>query len=316
MSGTMEDILRALLSIRSVDFDSFDVATPDSPFKPIGIATAVPDFGIHSGRILIWHAPPEILPITRSELDRFEMDAPDGFHLILSERITHSDCDSIDRTKFQIVSPKQISQWIGSAVLSGQLVASIVPEDSDDAESNPVPTHSNEEEMQVLSSKIDIGSWTASRGIEGFSSSPMLLEARIWRVSGDLNGPSGSSEKGEWTILEDPWSRRLSIIGESESLQKSPKLRSIAPPKENWLTEDRLKIEISKIVDERRRGDSGEMSISGTVRSMLLEKWVLDIHMAFIEHYRIFIPGWLINLESDKILHGRNGRLYDLVSLK
>ena len=308
--------MRALLSIRSVDFDSFDVATPDSPFKPIGIATAVPDFGIHSGRILIWHAPPEILPITRSELDRFEMDAPDGFHLILSERITHSDCDSIDRTKFQIVSPKQISQWIGSAVLSGQLVASIVPEDSDDAESNPVPTHSNEGEMQVLSSKIDIGSWTASRGIEGFSSSPMLLEARIWRVSGDLNGPSGSSEKGEWTILEDPWSRRLSIIGESESLQKSPKLRSIAPPKENWLTEDRLKIEISKIVDERRRGDSGEMSISGTVRSMLLEKWVLDIHMAFIEQYRIFIPGWLINLESDKILHGRNGRLYDLVSLK
>ena len=316
MSGTMEDILRALLSIRSVDFDSFDVATPDSPFKPIGIATAVPDFGIHSGRILIWHAPPEILPITRSELDRFEMDAPDGFHLILSERITHSDCDSIDRTKFQIVSPIQISQWIGSAVLSGQIVASIVPEDSDDAESNPVPTHSNEGEMQVLSSKIDIGSWTASRGIEGFSSSPMLLEARIWRVSGDLNGPSGSSEKGEWTILEDPWSRRLSIIGESESLQKSPKLRSIAPPKENWLTEDRLKIEISKIVDERRRGDSGEMSISGTVRSMLLEKWVLDIHTAFIEHYRIFIPGWLINLESDKILHGRNGRLYDLVSLK
>ena len=88
------------------------------------------------------------------------------------------------------------------------------------------------------------------------------------------------------------------------------------PPNENWLSEDRIKTEISKIVEERRRGDSGEVSISGTVRSMLLEKWVLDIHMAMIEHYRIFIPGWLINLESDKILHGRNGRLYDLVSLK
>ena len=87
-------------------------------------------------------------------------------------------------------------------------------------------------------------------------------------------------------------------------------------PQDNWLTEDRLKIEISKLVEERRRGDSGEMSISGTVRSMLLEKWVLDIRMALIENYTIFIPGWLINLESDKILHGRNGRLYDLVSLK
>ena len=244
------------------------------------------------------------------------MDAPDGFHLILSERATHSDCDPIDETKFQIVSPNQVSEWIGSAVLSGDLAASVVPGDSNLPESNDLSTYSNEEEMQVLTSKIDIDSWTASRGIEGFSSSPMLLEARIWRVSGDLHGPSGSSEKGEWTILEDPWSQRLSIIGESESMQKSPKIRSIEPPNENWLSEDRLKTEISKIVEERRRGDSGEVSISGTVRSMLLEKWVLDIHMAMIEHYRIFIPGWLINLESDKILHGRNGRLYDLVSLK
>lgn len=316
MPGGMEDILRTLLSIRSVDLDSFDIGMPESPFKPIGVATAVPDFGIHAGRTFIWHAPSDILPITKSELERFEMDAPDGFHLILSERTTHSDCDTIDGSKFQIISPKQVSQWIGSAVLSGDLAASAVPEESNLPESNDLPTYSNEEEMQVLSSKIDIDSWTASRGIEGFSSSPMLLEARIWRVSGDLHGPSGSSEKGEWTILEDPWSQRLSIIGESESMQKSPKIRSIEPPNENWLSEDRVKTEISKIVEERRRGDSGEVSISGTVRSMLLEKWVLDIHMAIIEYHRIFIPAWLINLESDKILHGRNGRLYDLVSLK
>ena len=316
MPRAMEGILRALLSIRSVEFDSFDIGIPGSPFEPIGIATAVPDFGIHSGRTFIWHAPPGILPITRSELDRFEMDSPDGFHLILSERPTHSDCDPIDGTKFQIVPPNQISQWIGSAVLSGDIVASAVLEDSDGIESNDVSNRSIEEELQVLSSKIDIDSWTASRGIEGFSSSPMLLEARIWRVSGNLHGPSGSSENGQWTILEDPWSQRLSIIGESESMQKSPNIRSIEPPNVNWLSEDRLKIQISKIVEERRRGDSGEVSISGTVRSMLLEKWVLNIHTATIKHHRIFIPGWLINLDTDKILHGRNGRLYDLVSLK
>ena len=312
----MEDVLRALLRIRSVDFDSFDMVMSESPFKPIGVATAVPDFGIKTERIFMWHAPLEILPITRSELDRFEMDAPSGFHLILSERSTHSDCDPIDETKIRIVSPKQVSQWIGSAVLSGDLIASAVPEDSSIIESNDLSSYTNEEEMQVLRSKIDIDSWSTSRGIEGFSTSPMLLEARIWRVSGDLHGPSGSSEKGDWTILEDPWSQRLSIIGESESMQKSPKIRSIKPPNGNWLRKDRLKKEISKIVEERRRGDSGVVSISGTVRSMLLEKWVLDMQMAMIDHFRIFIPGWLINLESDKILHGRNGRLYDLVSLE
>jgi len=312
----MEDILRALLSMRAVDFESYDIRIPESPFKPIGVATAIPDFDIHRGRTFIWHATQEILPITRSELIRFEMDAPEGFHLILSERTTHQDSDSIDGSKFQIVSPNQISQWIGSAVLSGELVASTVQEDSDDTENNVVSTHSNEAGIQVLGSKIDLDSWTASRGIEGFSSSPMLLEAQILRVSGDLHGPRGSSEKSEWTILEDPWSQRISIIGDSESMLKSPKLRTISPPKDNWLGEDELKIEISKLVEERRRGESGEMSISGTVRSMLLEKWVLDISMALIENYTIFIPGWLINLESDKILHGRNGRLYDLVSLE
>jgi len=308
--------LRELLSIRSIDFVSLKIAISQSPFKPIGQAKAVPDFGIHSGKTFIWHAPSEILPITRSELDRFEMDAPDGFHLILSERPTHCDCDPIDSKKFQIVSPREISQWIGSAVLSGELRASAVPKVSDDAESSIYPTYSNEGEINVLNSKIDINTWSASRGIEGFSSSPMLLEARLWRVSGDLHGPSGSSERGEWAILEDPWSQRLSVILGSETMLKSPKIRSIAPPNENWLSEDRLKIKISKIVEERRRGDSGEMSISGTVRSMLLEKWVLDVQMALIENYTIFIPGWLINLESDKILHGRNGRLYDLVSLQ
>ena len=308
--------MRELLSIRSIDFVSLKIANSQSPFKPIGQAKAVPDFGIHSGKTFIWHAPSEILPITRSELDRFEMDAPDGFHLILSERPTHCDCDPIDSKKFQIVSPREISQWIGSAVLSGELRASAVPKVSDDAESSIYPTYSNEGEINVLNSKIDINTWSASRGIEGFSSSPMLLEARLWRVSGDLHGPSGSSERGEWAILEDPWSQRLSVILGSETMLKSPKIRSIAPPNENWLSEDRLKIKISKIVEERRRGDSGEMSISGTVRSMLLEKWVLDVQMALIENYTIFIPGWLINLESDKILHGRNGRLYDLVSLQ
>ena len=316
MPRAMEDVLRELLRLRSVDFKTSKKEIPDSSFKPIGLATAVPDFGVNSGRTLIWHAPPGILPITKSELERFEMDAPDGFHLILSERPTHSDCDVIDETKIQVVSPKQVSQWMGSAILSGELQAFAVREDSDNAESNAIPTYSSEAENKVLSSKIDIESWGASRGIEGFSSSPMLLEARLWSVMGNLQGPSCSSEKAEWTILEDPWCQRLSIIGESETMQKTPRIRSIAPPHENWLREDRLKIEISKIVEERRRGDSGEMSISGTVRSMLLEKWVLDMQMALIEQYRIFIPGWLINLESDKILHGRNGRLYDLVSLE
>lgn len=308
--------MRALMGVRSVDLEPFDIEFASSSFRPIGIATTIPDFGIHSQRTFIWHAPTGFLPITRSELIRFEMDAPDGSHLIFSERKILPECEPLDSSKLQIVTPEQISHWIGRAVLSGDLVASAIEDYSSDEELDRFVSTSKDQGTNVLCSLIDIASWTTNRGIEGFSSSPLLLEARIWQVSGDLQGPKGSSESGEWTILEDPWSQRLSIIGDSENMKSAPILRSVSPPKENWLGEDRLKQEISKIVEERRRGESGEMSISGKVRSMLLEKWILDIPRALIENSKVMIPGWLISLDSDKILHGRNGRLYDLVPLK
>ena len=167
------------------------------------------------------------------------------------------------------------------------------------------------QKLLVLNPVIEIKEWSSQRGMDGFSSTPILLRARLWSVSGELKGPDGERESGEWVILEDPWSKTVSLMNDIHNLRQAPILRTIEPQNSNWLTPDRINQELSKAIEERRRGGSGEISDSGTVRSMLLQKWSLDSETARIADCNIMIPGWLIHFESEKILHGRNGRLYD-----
>ena len=85
----------------------------------------------------------------------------------------------------------------------------------------------------------------------------------------------------------------------------------IEPQNLKWLASDRINEELAKVIEERRRNNAGEDGFSGSVRSMLLQKWSLDSETANISDRKILIPGWVIHLETEKILHGRNGRLYD-----
>ncbi len=252
------------------------------------------------------------MPITKSEIIRFGIDAPNGFNLILSEREVQSECHSVETFDFRILEPEAISSWVGKAVLSGDLIASAKEVGRDDP--GMVESRRNENSIErtlVLKPSIEINSWSAQRGMEGFSYSPILLAARLWTVMGELQGPNGEREPGEWTILEDPWSKTVTLLSEIQNLHQAPVLRTIEPQDLNWLTSDRIDEELANVIEERRRGNSGETSVSGSVRSMLLQKWPLDSERANIRDSRILIPGWLIHLETEKILHGRNGRLYD-----
>jgi hypothetical protein len=308
----MEGALRDLLGIRAVNLRNNVVETDFHDFKSLGVALSIPDLEIHTGEVFIWYAPAGLLPITRSEIIRFGMDAPSGFNLIFSERQVHSDCHSVDTFDFQIIGPEQISKWIGKAVLTGDLIAtsSRAPEDQERTGLNAYnPT---DKSILVLKPMIDINSWSIQRGMDGFSSSPILLTALIWTISGELIGPNGEGEMGEWKILEDPWSLTLSLLDSSEDFARAPMLRTVEPSQNNWLSEERLTEEIAQLIEERRRENSGETSLSGTVRSMLLKKWSLNFDSAIISSGKMLIPGWAIDTESEKILHGRNGRLYNL----
>ena len=308
----MEAVLRDLLRIKSVNLRLQKVEDASHGFTCLGIATSIPELEIYSDEVFIWHARAGILPITKSEIIRFGIDAPNGFNLILSERDVQSECHSVETFDFRILEPEAISSWVGKAILSGDLIASAKKVDRDD----PVMVESRENEnsiesLLVLKPAIEIKSWSAQRGMEGFSSTPILLAARLWTVLGELQGPSGERESGEWTILEDPWSKTVTLLGDIQNLHQAPVLRTIEPPDINWLTADSIHKELAKVIEQRRRGNSGETSFSGSVRSMLLQKWPLDSERANINDSRILIPGWIIHLETEKILHGRNGRLYD-----
>ena len=308
----MEEVLRELLRIKSVNLRTQKVDSASHGFTCLGISTSIPELDIHSDEIFIWHAGAGILPITKSEIIRFGIDAPTGFNLILSEREVQSDCYSVETLDFKILGPDDISLWVGKAILSGDLIAAAKSDDSEDPEITE--SHGNEnpiDRMLVLKPSIDVKSWSSQRGMEGFSSTPILLSARLWVVSGHLQGPKGERETGEWTILEDPWSKTVTLLNDIHNLQQAPVLRTIEPQDFNWLSSDRADEELAKVIEERRRGNPGGGSISGTVRSMLLEKWPLDSERAKINNRKILIPGWVIHLETEKILHGRNGRLYD-----
>ena len=307
----MEEALRDLLRAKAVNLRNHDSVIDTHGFISMGVASSIPDLEIHSNGVFIWYAPAGILPITSSEIIRFGMEAPNGLNLILSERQVQSGCHSVDSFDFKILDPEEISLWIGRAVLSGDLIASAREVESQDNLQQIYDPAANVGTM-VLKPLIEIKSWTTQRGIDGFSSSPLLLAARIWTVLGDLQGPNGDREPGNWTILEDPWSLSISLLDDISELQRAPVLRTIEPQRDNWLTEGRVNEELAKVIEQRRRGKSGVTSISGSVRSMLLQKWSLNSSGANISHGKILIPGWAIHLETEKILHGRNGRLYDL----
>ena len=308
----MEAVLRDLLRIKSVNLRDQKAVAASHGFTCLGIATSIPELEIHSDEVFIWHARAGILPITKSEIIRFGIDAPNGFNLILSEREVQSECHSVETFDFRILEPEAISSWVGKAVLSGDLIASAKEVDRDDPGMVEIRRNENSiERMLVLKPSIEINSWSAQRGMEGLSYSPILLAARLWAVVGELQGPNGEREPGEWTILEDPWSKTVTLLGEIQNLHQAPVLRTIEPQDANWLTSDRIDEELANVIEQRRRGNSGETSASGSVRSMLLQKWPLDPERANIRDSRILIPGWLIHLETEKILHGRNGRLYD-----
>ena len=308
----MEGALRDLIRIKSVNLRDEKIDFAPHGFAFLGIASSIPDLGIHSGEVFIWHAQAGILPITKSEVIRFGMDAPSGLHIILSERIVQSDCYSVESFEFRILEPDEISTWVGKAILSGDLVASARNISTTDEPVRKFVNNDSFEKVLVLKPSIEINAWSSQRGMAGFSSTPIILTARIWSVSGDLLGPDGDRESGEWSIIEDPWSQTVSLLQDSQNLQQAPVLRSFEPPVKNWVTSDRIFEEIAKVIGERRRGHSGERSESGTVRSMLLQNWPLDHGSTTLGSHAIFIPGWLINLETEMILHGRNGRLYDI----
>ena len=307
--------MRDLLALRAVKLHPAEDSPQIHGFRCLGVAERVPDLGEAPGStVQVWHVPSDILPISSAEIERWSVDATGGRHWILSER-PYDDAilDSLKSMDVVIWGPERMARWIGDAVLAGELVAHLPASDDESSmETDHIKVSEPAVNRTALRPVVDLDSWLIQRNWEDAETSPILLSARLWNVEGLLRGPEGDSEEGIWKVVEDPWSRSLYSHEPEEVLPHAPRLRVIEPSEEDWSDIRSLPEELLKLLDRRKKGDPD--TEEGLVSSMMLEWWRLDPDTAVISAVPMVIPGWFIHPEGSapQILHGRNGRLYEI----
>ena len=113
----MDETLRDLLGIRAVNLRPSKSHSAIHGFSCLGVADSVSEITPHNEKVFIWHASNGILPITGSELTRWALDVPVGFHWILSERPVEGEIEKIDSLDVVIWGPEDVSRWLGLSLI-------------------------------------------------------------------------------------------------------------------------------------------------------------------------------------------------------
>jgi len=308
----VDSIVKDLLAARGIALTPSEIYGSHG-FSCLGVAERVPEISQEiTSQVFVWHVSDDLFPVTVSEVERWIVDAPSGKHWILSEREFDSsliaDSHSIEAV---VWGPKRMATWIGESVLSGDLDTFL----NTNSQNEPIKLEDLEDQEQpsevTLRPLVELSKWLEQRGWEGVRTSPVLLSARLWSISGDLIGPDGQSESGSWQIIEDPWTTSFHILDIEHTLDKSPSLRTLSPPS-GWLArQDSMPEDMLKLADQRRQG-SRETN-DDEVSSIMLEWWRLDHSSAKGEFSQLTIPGWIVYPDGAeaRLLHGRNGRVYE-----
>ena len=311
----MDDAIGDLLRLRGVELSKAESATDSFGFRCLGIAEKIPELqSDNSSSVYVWHISKGILPVSVAEAERWLVDVPRGAHWVLSEREFQEQASKLlySELKIELWSPKKLSQWIGEAVLSGELTAhaalfpstEITPEDEEKSASA--------ENLIILQAKINLDEWSIQRGIEYLDAKPILLQARIWNIVGALVSPDGKREEAEWRVLEDPWADRLELYNSESRLQNPLNLRIINSQENRLLSESDLRVMLVGILETRKQRKQ-QTSEGTSVTSTMLERWSFDSEGAHLECLPAAIPGWILDYDGrNEILHSRNGRTYDL----
>ena len=317
LSATARNVdgaVRDLLALRAVQLHPANNIPKVHGFRCMGLAERVPELDEGPGSsVHVWHVHSDILPISMAEIERWSVDAPGGRHWILSERFFPEDIlDSVDSSVDVVIwGPERMARWIGEAVLSGDLVAhspDMEPEtDTEGATSGTEPVGPR----RTLRPLVDLDSWLVQRGWEGVNTTPVLMSAKLWVISGSLVGPEDEGENEVWQVLEDPWSSSLTIYDPNEELDYPPRLRVVTPLKMSWRDIRELPPELLRLLDSRKQGEPD--SNDGPVRSVMLEWWRFNSETAELTESPVTIPGWVLEVEGapTQVLHGRNGRHYE-----
>ena len=261
----------------------------------------------------VWHAQPGWAPIDRLELERWLVDAPSGCHWLVSERklVEMRAPPRRDDIALILWGPKRISQWLGTAVLTGELAVDMSPSTSETmvnvaeraAVAEPPPAG------VAFRPRIQLSNWFIEKGFEPLATQPLLLSAKLWTIEGNLVGPEDARERNSWTLLEDPFSGVLDQAGDFDSLEHIPNLERLLP--ENWRDEASLRAALPELCEERRSWEVRRQGDEGTVLGNLLHWWRLDLDSAAFTSREAFLPAWKVNAPGRGwiIVHGLSGRM-------
>ena len=261
----------------------------------------------------VWHAQPGWAPIDRLELERWLVDAPSGCHWLVSERklVEMRAPPRRDDIALILWGPKRISQWLGTAVLTGELAVDMSP--------SPSETMVNVAERAAVAEpppagvafrpRIQLSNWFIEKGFEPLATQPLLLAAKLWTIEGNLVGPEDARERNSWTLLEDPFSGVLDQAGDFDALEHIPNLERLLP--KNWLDETSLRAALPELCEERRSWEVRRQGDEGTVLGNLLHWWRLDLDSAAFTSREAFLPAWKVNAPGRGwiIVHGLSGRM-------
>ena len=158
---------------------------------------------------------------------------------------------------------------------------------------------------------IEINDWLDNESLSMVNTTPVLINIKLWKISGTMVGPNSETITKNWSYIEDPWSEKIYPFNIDDILNDSPNLRKINPFASNWKDIVRLKNDLKPLLDFRKK----EKSFEGVdkVKSIMLEWWRVDLDSLQLESEYVNIPAWILNFEDGekKILHSRNGKTYN-----
>ena len=321
----MEGLIRDLLDQLGASLDPPPSHIPCPGINLLGILTTPP--GTLSAPLLskgtfVWHAHDGWAPLDALEIERWLVDATQGTHWLLSEREIRMDRQP-NRTgvTYDLWGPERFAQWLGQAILNGDLNASL-PENIPGSIQDP-----NVEQEEVLDRRIgmpEISETNALRPcinldsvLEGFELKnvdprPVLLCARIWSITGILRGPEDAAERQWWQLLEDPFSGEINHLGDIEILDFVPSLQRIEPP--IWEDESELAPRLAAFCEERRHYTVTESSGSNQVQGSVLHWWKLDPSSAEMTPRLALLPAWQIRIPQRgmALIHGLSGQIIQM----
>ena len=316
----MDDLIVGLLRHRGAVLEPNSLAIGTPSIRPLG-RISQPPIGLNNGpakmHTTVWHAPDGWTILDRVELDRWIVDALPGQHWILSERPLASNLRLPEKPgiDLEIWNPEILSNWLGEAILSGELNARISNINSEVGDDSPSEIEdirlesawfeSIRNELMTMAPNVDLETWIERNPIGSVRPTAVLVEARIWSVMGILRGPESNTERAWWGILESPLFDSFEVIDDPIFLSHRPDLRILPPT--SWMEEALVLENIARVTESRKTYSPDALS---SVR--LQGTWTLDPSSTEIDAVPILVPAWIMEVpgSSTSILNAVNGIIH------